>query len=1064
MPEPEFALEAPSLPEAKPKRGRPKGSAKKAALEPVPTAPELELSADESANYLHRATRLNNPPAGLAAEGRAAEPPRTAYAYNPHRPPMLRFDGTGRADRAAELAAVASERQLSASEAEELKALLGVHAPWIEWAGKREAEGFEVDPVALHIHERVSTQAILRAVQRQDLERGLFADPDLDPAQELQFYRHPVDWANRMVLGDSLQVMASLARRENLAGQVQMIYLDPPYGIKFASNFQPQVGQRDVKDKDSDLTREPEMVRAYRDTWTLGVHSYLAYLRDRLMIAKELLADTGSIFLQISDENLHRVRMVLDEVFGAENTCGLIAFRTTGGQSTSLLSASTDFLLWYAKNRDAAKKKFKNPTQTKLGGSGGSGQYSLIEPTDGSDSHRSVDLEDDGEEIHVPEGWTLFAHDTLYSQGAPSDPSETKFEWCGRIFECPSNTHWKPGRKGPGMKRLASAGRFMSIGNTLRYKRRLNDYPVYLLDNVWNDTAISGFARKKTYVVETSAKVIERCLLMTTDPGDLVLDPTCGSGTTAFVAEQWGRRWITCDTSRVALSLARQRLMTAKFDYYALRPIGDEDHERNPEGTWLKEAAAGEARTLDCKTVPHVTLRSIAQNADLDPIFARHEPLLEAALAACNVALASVTPDQRTSLKAKLLAKERAAGKRAVTDADRRRWLLPPDGRDRSAESKKRATVDLDFVGWFAWEVPFDTDPDWPQALQVAVLAYRAAWRAKMDEVNACIDANAAQEELVDQPRKVPGIIRVAGPFTVESVLPALESLEVESPIEGTEGDLPAFDPGTAPQNAEAFQEQVLGWLRRQGVDFLDNKHQDFTRLEPLTGHPVLHGQGAWGDPERRVAVSIGPRIGNVTEFQVAQALRLAYQRGFQELVFAGFGFDAVAQGAIQQHAQEGGEVRTHLLLIRPDVAMSGLLKEGPGAQLFTAMGLPRTRLECLKGGEFRVHMEGVDVYNPVDHSLADTKADKVAAWFLDQDYDGRAFCISQAFFPDKTAWEKLAKALKSADAERFKAFAGTESLPFSAGKYRRCAVKVVDLRGNEVMATHDLGAERERP
>lgn len=544
---------------------------------------------------------------------------------------------------------------------------------------------------------------------------------------------------------------------------------------------------------------------------------------------------------------------------------------------------------------------------------------------------------------------------------------------------------------------------------------------------------------------------------MTTDPGDLVLDPTCGSGTTAFVAEEWGRRWITVDTSRVALSLARQRLMTAKFDYYALRAIGDEDHARNPEGSWLKDPATGEARTLVCCTVPHVTLKSIAQNVDLDPIFARHEPVLEAALAACNVALKDVTPALRESLAAKLQAKERSEGKRAVTDADRRRWLLPPDGRDRGIEAKRRATVDLDFGGWYAWEVPFDTDEDWPSALRGAVTAYRAAWRAKMDEVNACIAANAAQEELVDQPRKVSGITRVSGPFTVESVLPALESLDEDSPIEGVEGELATFDPGRAPQNAEAFQEQALAWLRTQGVDFLNNQHQDFARLEALSGSPVLHGQGAWGSPERRVAVSIGPRIGNVTEFQVGQALRQAYQRGFEELVFAGFGFDAVAQGAIQQHAEEGGQVRTHLLLIRPDATMGSLLKDGPGAQLFTAMGLPRTRLEPLKNGEYRIHMEGVDVYNPVDHSLVPTGADKVAAWFLDRDYDGRAFCITQAFFPDRGAWEKLARALKSADADRFKAFAGTTSLPFTPGQRKRCAVKVIDPRGNEVMTTHRL-------
>jgi len=1009
------------------------------------TAPELELSDSDSANYLHRAKRLNNPPAGLAAEGRAAEPPRLAYAYNPHRPPALRFDGTGRADRAAELAAAAMQRPLTAEEGAELQALLSVHEPWIEWAGKREKAGFEVDPVALHIHERVSAKAILRAVQRQDLERSLFADSGLDPAQELQFYRYPVDWANRMVLGDSLQVMASLARREGLAGQVQMIYLDPPYGIKFASNFQPQVGQRDVKDKDSDLTREPEMVRAYRDTWTLGVHSYLAYLRDRLMMARELLADTGSIFVQISDENLHRVRMVMDEVFGVENLLSMIFVKKTssaGGLNELLgLGSVGDYLLWFGKN--GSKTKFNPLFKPKGIEEGGADAYRLLLNSDGSVTGASGNLAPDQK---------VFRVDNITGQ---SGVDKTRFpvDLCGRVF-LPNKGVWKTGQEG--MTRLIGAERVSAGDSMIGYVRFLDDFSAIRHTNLWDDTTTSG-STEKLYVVQTSTKIVERCLLMTTDPGDLVLDPTCGSGTTAQVAEQWGRRWITVDTSRVALSLARQRLMTAKFDYYALRAIGDEDQARTPEGSWLKDQATGEARTLDCRTVPHVTLRSIAQNADLDPIFARHEPLLHAALAACNAALKAVTPALREKLAAKLLAKERSEGKRAVTDADRRRWLLPPDGRERDPGARKRATVDLDFNGWYAWEVPFDVDEAWPKPLGESVLAYRAAWRSKMDEVNACIAASAAQEELVDQPKVVRGVTRVSGPFTVESVLPALESLDEASPIEGFEGDLPAFDPVRSPQNAEAFQEQVLGWLRHQGVDFLDNRHQAFTRLEALSGSPVLHGQGAWGEPERRVAISIGPRIGNVTEYQVGQALRQAYQRGFEELVFAGFGFDAVAQGAIQQHAEEGGQVRTHLLLIRPDAAMADLLKDGPGAQLFTAMGLPRTRLETLKNGEFRVHMEGVDIYNPVDHSLVPTGADKVAAWFLDQDYDGRAFCITQAFFPDKTAWDKLAKALKSADADRFKAFAGTESLPFTPGKHLRCAVKVIDPRGNEVMTTHRL-------
>lgn len=1051
--EAEFELRAEDAP--KPKRGRSKGGGKARGPKPeVVAAPELELSDSGSANYLHRAKRLNNPPAGLAAEGRAAEPPRMAYAYNPHRPPTLRFDATGRADRAAELADAAIQRPLTAEEGAELQALLSAHEPWIEWAGKREKPGFEVDPVALHIHERVSTQAILNAVRRQDSPRSLFADPDLDPAKELQFYKYPIEWANRMVLGDSLQVMASLARRENLAGQVQMIYLDPPYGIKFGGNFQSEVGKRDVKDRDSDLTREPEMIKAYRDTWTLGVHSYLAYLRDRLMLARELLAESGSIFVQISDENLHRVRMVMDEVFGAENCCSIITFKKTSAVSsptatTNVLGVLCDYLLWYTK--DISAVKYRPPFQWKSAGE--SGEYTRAEMPNGDRKPLSRESEGKFSETQA-KGALIYRQDNIISTGYSKTLSQP-FEFNGNWYTSGSTSHWKTTLSG--MSALAKYGRLEVRGSQLAYVRYLNDFPVMPIGNLWDDVLLSSRSEDKLYVVQTAAKVIQRCLLMTTDPGDLVLDPTCGSGTTAYVAEQWGRRWITCDTSRVALSLARQRLMTAKFDYYALRELNDEDRQRHPEGTWLKEPVSGDPRTLDCKTVPHVTLRSIAQNADLDPIFAKHEPLLEAALTACNAALMAVKPALRELLRAKLVTKAKAEGQRAITDADRRRWLLPPDGRDRDAAARKRATVDLDFGGWYAWEVPFDTDEDWPKPLCEAVIAYRAAWRAKMDEVNACIAARAAQEELVDQPKVVRNITRVSGPFTVESVLPALESLDDGSPIEGLVGDLPAFDPANAPQNAEAFQEQVLGWLRQQGVDFLDNKHQAFTRLESLSGSPVLHGQGTWGEPERRVAVSIGPRIGNVSEFQVGQALRQAYQRGFEELVFAGFGFDAVAQGAIQQHAEDGGHVRTHLLLIRPDATMAGLLKDGPGAQLFTAMGLPRTRLERLKHGEFRIHMEGVDIYNPVDHSLVPTGADKVAAWFLDQDYDGRAFCITQAFFPDKMAWDKLARALKSADAERFKAFAGTESLPFAPGKHQRCAVKVIDPRGNEVMTTHRL-------
>jgi adenine-specific DNA-methyltransferase len=564
MPDQEFALESTPVVLAKKKRGRPKTGQKKSVDVAPATAPELELSSEQSVNYLHLAKRLNNPPAGLAAEGRAAEPEHKCYAYNPHRPPTLRFDGTGKADRAAELAVLATQRVLSASEVEELKAMLSVHEPWIEWAGKREAQGFEVDPVALHIHERVSTQAILRAVQRQDLPRGLFADPALDPAKELQFYRYRVDWANRMVLGDSLQVMASLARRENLAGQVQMIYIDPPYGIKFGSNFQAEVGKRDVKDKDSDLTREPEMVRAYRDTWTLGVHSYLAYLRDRLIIARELLTDSGSVFVQIGFENIHRVQNVMDEVFGSENYVVTVVAQKKGSQKGELIQPINDFILWYAKKKfdDIGKLNVKfNPIFQEKSEMEDDG-YDWLEFNTGEEQRLSGDDESQCEA-------KLFVANPLTSGGVRKNQS-LPFEFRGRIFDPGDGNCWKTtvaktmqGQL-PGMSRLAESERLWVGKNQLRFKSYISDFGLKRLTNFW--TGVGG-AKNPIYVVQTNSRLVERCLLMTSDPGDLVLDPTCGSGTTASVAEQWGRRWITCDTSRVALSLARQRLMTAKFDY-----------------------------------------------------------------------------------------------------------------------------------------------------------------------------------------------------------------------------------------------------------------------------------------------------------------------------------------------------------------------------------------------------------------------------------------------------------------------------------------------------------------
>jgi adenine-specific DNA-methyltransferase len=978
----------------------------------------------EVTDYRHDAKRKNLPPAAMAAHGKVADLPQGRYAYDPHLPPVLRFDQTGEEDRLPELLEEAQQRRLTEEEAWLVAEALRNHQPWLEWAGKHEQRWFDVDPVALHIHERVSAQAVIKLAQRQPLQRSLFADPELGYREAVQFYQHDVDWANRLILGDSLVVMHSLARREDLAGKVQMIYIDPPYGIKFASNFQPFIMRRDVKDRDQDLTREPEQVKAYRDTWRLGIHSYLAYLRNRLVVARELLTDSGSIFVQISDENVHRVRALLDEIFSPESFCALIAFAKTATFTSSLLSSSYDFLLWYAKSKDLVKY---NPLlQLKAERTKG-GTYTWIDKSNGE--ARRLSAEERAQDPTSLDG-ILFRADTIVSPGVTKTGSgPIKFE--DRTFLPSPGSHWKTSPD-VGMQRLINAGRVVSQGERLAYKRLITDYPMMPFANVWDDTIIGTFS-EKWYVVQTSTRTIERCVLMTTNPGDLVLDPTCGSGTTAYIAEQWGRRWITIDTSRVAVALARQRLLTAKYDYYELS-----DRDRGICGGFIY------------KTVPHIMLGGIANNPALDPIFGRWAPVLAEKLAALNAALSEVPTELHTALQAKLAAKERSEGKRAITDVDRRRWLLPQEK-------------------WEEWEVPFDADPDWPEALKAALEDYRDAWRAKMDEVNQTIAASAPQETLYDQPRVVPNVLRVSGPFTVEGVQPAEETLDLESPIGGAPEELETFSAVDEPINAEAYLEKMIRLLRQDGVRFPDNKVLDFQRLEPLADS-ILHAEGEWGNshpsPEagrgaggegtRRVAVAFGPQYGPITAQQVEHSLREAYRRGFDDLVFAGFTIDGAAQAIIQEDPDP--QVRCHLAHIRPDVQMGDLLKDTPSSQLFTVFGLPRVKLELAGDDEWAVEMEGVDIYDPVTNTIQATKAGKVAAWFLDSDYDGRTFCIAQAFFPDSTAWDKLARALKSiVDPARFAAFSGTKSLPFKAGEHERIAVKVIDPRGNEVMRVMSL-------
>ena len=807
------------------------------------------------ASITYPATRKNIPPAGLEAQGEVRAKAAVRYEYNPHLPPALRSAAdAGAADRLPELLEAARRRALTEDEAAALAEALRRHEPWLEWTGKRERPWFEVEPVALHMHERVSTQAILRVLARQDVQRDLFADPQLDYARAVQFYRHDIDWTNRMILGDSLQVMASLAHREDLAGKVQMIYVDPPYGIRFASNFQPQLGQRDVKDRQQDLTREPEMVKAYRDTWTLGVHSYLAYLRDRLTMARELLSDTGSIFVQISDENLHRVRLLMDEVFGVDNFVVTIKFSKTSGLGGRFLDETFDHLIWFAK--DIEQIRFRRPFMERVSGEAGATQY--------------------------------------------------------------------------------------------RY-------------------------------------------------------------------------------------------------------------------------------SIDCRTVPHITLKSIARNVSLDPIFARHEPILAAALAALNRHLAAVTAETKRKLAEKLIAKHRRDGANAVTGADVRRWLLPdaspdlivPVGARRplkavTARQAAKYREQIPDGEWREWEAPFDADPDWPQPLQQALAEYRAAWRAKMDEVNACIAANAETEELVDKPAIVKNTVRVAGPFTMEGVI-ALEE-GPDTPIGGAPEELDRFgaeDGAAAAVNAEAHLDKMIRLLKASGVQFPANKKQRFERLGPVTGAALIHAEGEWRNgagEARKVAVSIGPEAGNVTAWQVEEVVRDANRAGYDDVVFAGFGFDAAAQAAIEHAAHRN--LRLHMALISPDAALDDLLKTQPGSQIFTVFSAPRVTVPTRREeGDYVVEVEGMDVYDPVTNTLAPTEAAGIAAWFLDTDYDGRTFCICQAFFPDKSKWSRLAKALGRTGLVEEAAFddlSGLRSLPFApppdrrSGEPWRIAVKVIDPRGNE--------------
>ncbi len=498
--------------------------------------------------YTHtKEKRTNLPPMGLVKpENDPLEAPKKKYEFDPHMDPQL------------------------------------------QWAGKTERTSFEVPTVSLHVHERIDPRRILDEVTKEDdsPQMSMFEDERKKPLREaIEFYKHNENWSNRLIAGDSLLVMNSLLEKEAMAGKVQMIYFDPPYGISYDSNFMPFTNKRDVVDgKDEDLSSEPEMLKAFRDTWELGIHSYLAHIRDRMLLAKELLSDSGSVFVQIGDENVHIVRMILDEIFGRDCFVSQISVvKTTGVMaSTKRLNARLNFVLWYCKNpmKRIYHEIFENRS------SSNAQSFSQIMLKDGST--RSMTKEEKSGLSEIPKDSRRFRYSDLLKQG-PGSKYEIKHN--GNEYSC-GKKWW--GMPIESMQKLLKIGRVLPKGKMLYGVSFEDDFPVSRSSNLWTDTTYLG---ERLYVVQTATRIVERCMLMTTDPGDLVLDITCGSGTTAYVAEQWGRRWMTCDSSRIALTLAKQRLMTATFDFYQ-----------------LAHPAQGVDSGFKYKTVPHITLKSIANN------------------------------------------------------------------------------------------------------------------------------------------------------------------------------------------------------------------------------------------------------------------------------------------------------------------------------------------------------------------------------------------------------------------------------------------------------------------
>lgn len=860
--------------------------------------------------------------------------------------------------------------------------------PQLVWRGKDEQDWSDliVHAPPLYIQEKVHPKALIDDLRQQteaaeaEAEKcnqgfmgDLFADFNGLPneAAKTEFYQHEAHWSNRMILGDSLQVMASLAEREGLRGKVQCIYFDPPYGIKFNSNFQWSTTTRDVKDgKAQHITREPEQVKAFRDTWRDGIHSYLTYLRDRLTVARDLLTDSGSVFVQIGDENVHRIRALLDEVFGEDNFIREIVVAKTAGLGSGYLPASVDFVLWYAKKREAVKVRNLHVEKA---------------AADGSDKiYRKIN-----------EFGDVYRIDNLTSpnQGVESCLFTAVVE--GNEYTLPRSSQWKTKREG--MQRLMKADR-LEAGRGLYYRRFLKDYPVKGLNNLWQDTGVGGFVEEKLYVVQTNTKIVQRCILMATDPSDLVLDPTCGSGTTAYASELWGRRWIVIDTSRVALALARARVMGARYPYYLLADSkeGQEKEAEISQTTPSTRPTTGDIRQgFVYQRVPHIMLSSISNNAEIDVIWDKYHEKLQALKANLNTKLEQ---------------------------------------------------------GWEDWEIPREADANWPQELKETHQSWWKLRTERQKEIDASIAAKADFEYLYDKPFEDNKKVRVAGPFTVESLSPH-RALTV-----GSDDEL--IDPAHQKEEFEDeqdFVQIILENLKTAGVQQAHKDDKiDFVSLTSWPGELVC-AEGVFMDEtesENRAAIFIGSEFGTVSRPDLVGAAREAADAGFDVLIACAFNYDAHST-----EFEKLGRVPVLKARMNADLHMADDLKNTGKGNLFVIFGEPDIDIIDAEDDQIQIKINGVDVFHPNTGEVRSDGADGIACWFIDTDYNEESFFVRHAYFLGANdPYKSLKTTLKTEiNKEAWETLNSDISRPFEKPKNGRIAVKVINHLGDEVMKVYKV-------